>query len=310
MPFSTSLPSLPYPSHSIFPNLQGPSSYQQAPHLKQLPLNSTLHHKASGPYRQSTSQTTPWPRPSMTTQKSFAIPRFLATPRPTAAVMLSLKCRCISLIPFIPLGPGGGGILILGCRDGISAVSRRSSSKLFLLSFIWCVWRWEQYWLIRYERIADGTCTIDLTQTSRLSHVRWFNIFSAASLIQSQCCDINDPPFGGQAYQLGNLVPNFVQTSFISDVSRYIGLEDNFQVTTKINNPGVVRCRNQPLPQRPSSSACKTILDTMKAGTAISQFSAVGAGGPRDDKVPLILTERKYAPSHQMAEFTCWKQNH
>ena len=135
--------------------------------------------------------------------------------------------------------------------------------------------------------------------------MRWYNVFGAASLIQEQCCDIDHPPFGGQVSRLGNLVQNLVQTSLISDVSRYIGRDANLEVTTQINRPGVVRCQGLPPPEGPSSSACGTILDTMKAGTAMSQFSAAGAGGPEDEKVPLFLTERKYAPSHQITEFAC-----
>jgi len=65
--------------------------------------------------------------------------------------------------------------------------------------------------------------------------------------------------------------------------------------------PGVVRCSNLPPPQRPKTSACKTILDAMKAGTALSRFSTAGAGLSSDEKVPLLLTERKTIISTRFA---------
>ncbi len=65
--------------------------------------------------------------------------------------------------------------------------------------------------------------------------------------------------------------------------------------------PGVVRCSNLPPAQRLMTNACKTILDTMKAGTTLSRFNTAGAGLSSDEKVPLLLTEGKIVISTRFA---------
>ena len=49
----------------------------------------------------------------------------------------------------------------------------------------------------------------------------------------------------------------------------------------------------QPLHLQPASSACKTILDSMKAGIENTTFAAGGVAVAGDVKVPLALEERK-----------------
>ena len=42
--------------------------------------------------------------------------------------------------------------------------------------------------------IADGLCIMDFTQSSVPSHVKYIDVISAATLMQSQCVELGTPP--------------------------------------------------------------------------------------------------------------------
>ncbi|MCJ1457574.1 hypothetical protein MMC28_007942 [Mycoblastus sanguinarius] len=70
-----------------------------------------------------------------------------------------------------------------------------------------------------------------------------------------------------------------------------MGDEENFRLTTKAYQPPAVRCQDAAPAQRPETTACKTILTTMKASTGSTSFAVAGIAA--DEQVPLVLTERK-----------------
>lgn len=66
--------------------------------------------------------------------------------------------------------------------------------------------------------------------------------------------------------------------------------EENFVITTQEYRPPFIRCQPQGPATRPKSSACATILNTMKASTGQTSFATSGAG-PADETLPQTLTE-------------------
>lgn len=67
-------------------------------------------------------------------------------------------------------------------------------------------------------------------------------------------------------------------------------VEENFVITTPEYRPPFIRCQPQAPATHPESSACATILNTMKASTGQTRFVASGAG-PADETLPQTLTE-------------------
>ncbi|KAL9595502.1 MAG: hypothetical protein Q9219_006400 [cf. Caloplaca sp. 3 TL-2023] len=122
---------------------------------------------------------------------------------------------------------------------------------------------------------SDGTCIIDITQSSYPSHERDFNLWTAANIIASDCINSGSPPWGGIAFQMGQ--------------------EANLNMSMKAYRPYFTRCDRTPAGLRPTSKGCQSVLDTMRATTEPTRFGKAGVAGV-DDQLPVTLNAREFVP--------------